>query len=129
METRVHHSIGAIINGPTDYPVKNVPVWVSVSERYPVGAMIALTAGTVIPAGTPVKIDKLGGTATALTSGDAEDEVCVGFTENDAYCDVAGKAYVDIVIAGRLLIDRAPADAAAFAGKVAGVTFVKEATE
>lgn len=129
METRVHHSIGAIVNGATDYPVKNVPVWVSVSERYPVGAMIALTAGTVIPAGTPVKIDKLGGTATAMTSGEASGTDCIGFTENDAYSDVAGKAYVDIVTKGILLIDRAPEDAAAFAGKVPGVIFVKEVTE
>lgn len=129
METKTHHSIGAIINGTTDYPLKNVPVWMSIDERYPVGAIIALTAGTVIPAGTPVKIDALGGTATALTSGEAESGECVGFTENDAYSDAEGSAFVDIVTKGRLLIDRAPEDAAAFAGKVPGVTFVKEAAE
>ena len=129
METRIHHSIGAIINGSTAYPFKNVPVWMSVTERYPVGATIALTAGTVIPAGTPVKIDALGGTATVLTSGDAEEGGCIGFTENDVYSDKEGSAFVDIVTKGVLLIDRAPEDAASFADQVPGVTFVKEAAE
>lgn len=125
----LNHSIGAWVNKKTDYPVKNVPVWVSVLERYPVGATMALTAGQLIPAGTAVKIDALGGTATAMTSGEAESNECIGFLENDVYSEVEGKASVDIVTKGVLLIDRAPADAAAFAGKVPGVTFVKEAAE
>ena len=125
----IHHSLGAIVNAKTDYPVKNVPVWMSITERYPVGALIDLTAGEVIPAGSPVKIDGLGGKATVMNSGEASGTDCVGFTENDAYCDEAGKAQVTIVTGGQLLIDRAPEDAAAFAGKVPGVTFVKESAE
>lgn len=125
----LNHSIGAWVNKKTDYPVKNVPVWMSVLERYPAGATMALTAGQVIPAGTAVKIDALGGTATALTSGEAESGECIGFLENDVYSEVEGKASVDIVTKGVLLIDRAPEDAASFIGKVPGITFVKESAE
>ena len=60
---------------------------------------------------------------------DTESGKCIGFLENDVYSDVEGKASVDIVTKGVLLIDRAPADAASFIGKVPGITFVKEATE
>lgn len=123
----VHGSINAIRNGATDYPISNVPVWIRVIERYPDGGMITLSPGVVIPAGTPVGISGLGGKLSALTAEDAGSKTCIGFTENDAYCDQAGEAQVTIVTKGVLGIDRCPDDAEAFIGKVFGVSVFREA--
>lgn len=50
--------------------MSNVPVWISVIERYPVSGIVTLEAGVLIPAGSPVAIVGLGGEATLLTSAD-----------------------------------------------------------
>lgn len=120
-------SINSLQNGSTEYPMPNVPVWISVIERYPVSGIVTLEAGVLIPAGSPVAIVGLGGEATLLTSADVGSKTCIGFTENDAYSDEDGKAFVDIVTKGILGIDRCPADAAAFIGKVVGITVFREA--
>lgn len=128
MGNLLHNSINAFPNTSKDLDVKNIPVWLNVWERYPVGAVIDVSAKKFIPAGTPVKIDGLGGAATVLTSSDSA-QPCVGFTENDIYSEEACKAQVTIVTRGVALLDRMPEDAATFVGKFPGITFVKESEE
>ena len=119
-------SINFISNGVTTYKASNVPVWMAVLERYPVSGVITLSAGYVIPAGSPVAISGIGGEVSVLTSSDVGSKVCVGFTENDVYSEVGGKSSVDIVTKGTLCIDRCPDDAEAFIASVPGITVLRE---
>ena len=119
-------SINFISNGVTTYKASNVPVWMAVLERYPVSGVITLSAGDVIPAGSPVAISGIGGEVSVLTSSDSGSKVCIGFTENDVYSEAGGKASVDIVTKGALCIDRCPDDAEAFIASVPGITVLRE---
>ena len=117
------HSFGNTSSGPVE--VERVVLWDSVDERYPVGAVLNVSdtypAGKVIPAGTPVSVDKLGGTATIGGSspiGLTLDDVTMGTD----FCTLT------IVTRGRILEDRYSGTAYTAAQKKAltGITFIKE---
>ena len=65
-----------------------VPIWIMVDEFLPVGAYVAVSeiypVGTKIPAGTPIQVDKIGGTVTL--NGSAPQ----GLTYEDAYVGTNG---------------------------------------
>lgn len=65
-----------------------VPIWIMVDEFLPVGGYIAVSetypVGTKIPAGTPISVDKVGGTVTL--NGTAPQ----GLTYEDAYVGTDG---------------------------------------
>lgn len=65
-----------------------VPIWIVVDEFLPVGAYLAVSetypVGTKIPAGTPIQVDKVGGTVTL--NGTAPQ----GLTYEDAYVGTDG---------------------------------------
>lgn len=80
MKTKYGNSL---THGKTDYTVGSVAVWLRADEFMPAGAYLAksttYTLGTKIPAGTPIAVDKIGGTVTL--NGTAPD----GLTYEDAY--------------------------------------------
>lgn len=115
--------------GPKTYDaqtVERINVWDRTDEFYPVGAVLKASAtyaeGTVIPAGTPVTIDKVGGTATIGGSSPT------GLTYEDV---VMGSEFatLTIVTRGTLLISRVKANiTAAQQTTLKGfIIFVKEA--
>lgn len=76
-----------------------VPIWIMVDEYLPVGGYIAASetypVGTKIPAGTPISVDKVGGTVTL--NGSAPQ----GLTYEDAYVGTNGCS-LTIVSRGQL---------------------------
>ena len=117
------HSFGNTSAGPVE--VERVVLWSDVYERYPVGAMLKVSEtypeGTVIPAGTPISVDKPGGTATLNSTspmGLTLDDVTMGAD----FCTLT------IVTRGRILEDRYSGTAYTAAQKKAltGITFIKE---
>lgn len=118
------HSFGNTSAGPVE--VERVVLWDKVEERYPVGAVLKVSTtykeGTVIPAGTPVSVDKLGGTATI--NGTAP----IGLTLDDVTMG-ADFCTLTIVTRGRILEDRYSGTAYTSAQKTAlkgNITFIKE---
>lgn len=117
------HSFGNTSAGPVE--VERIVLWESVYERYPVGAILKASEtykeGTLIPAGTPISVDKLGGTAT-LNGTDP-----IGLTLDDV---VMGEDFctLTIVTRGRILEDRYKGTAYTTTQKNAltGITFIKE---
>lgn len=71
-----------------DTDLGRVPIWIMVDEFLPVGAYLAVsetyTVGMKIPAGTPIQVDKIGGTVTL--NGTAPQ----GLTYEDAYVGADG---------------------------------------
>ena len=118
------HSFGNTSAGPVE--VERIVLWESVYERYPVGAVLKVSttypAGTLIPAGTPISVDKLGGTATLNGSapmGLTLDDVTMGAD----FCTLT------IVTKGRIMEDRYKGTAYTTAQKNAlknSITFIKE---
>lgn len=97
----------SFVNATTESDVaKYIPLWAEISERFDGGATIPLddtnTLGTVIPAGTPISVDKLGGTV------ELNGDTPLGYTEKDAIIGENG-APVDIVTRGKMYIDRCEA--------------------
>lgn len=90
-------------NAPT---IERINVWDRTDEFYPVGAVLPVSTtypeGTIIPAGTPVAIDKVGGTPTlnsATPTGHTYEDVVMG----------SEFATLTIVTRGTLLISRVKA--------------------
>lgn len=75
-------------HGSEDFSVGAVPLWARVDEIMPGGAFVPVdttnTVGKLIPAGTAVSIDKIGGTTTM--GGDAP----LGLTLEDSYVGADG---------------------------------------
>lgn len=75
-------------HGSKDYSVGSVSLWARVDEIMPCGAFVPVdstnTVGKLIPAGTAVSIDKIGGTTTL--GGEAPQ----GLTLEDAYVGADG---------------------------------------
>lgn len=116
-------SFGNTSAGPAE--VERIVLWESVQERYPVGAVLKVSEtykeGTLIPAGTPVTVDKLGGPATlngASPTGLTLTDVPMGAD----FCTLT------IVTKGRIMEDRYQGTAYTAAQKKAltGITFIKE---
>lgn len=117
------HSFGNTSAGPVE--VERIVLWEKVEERYPVGAVLkasdAYKEGTLIPAGTPISVDKLGGTATL--NGTAP----IGLTLDDVTMG-ADFCTLTIVTKGRIMEDRYNGTPYTTAQKKAlvGITFIKE---
>lgn len=125
-----HSTLNVYSSVKKDVPVQNIPVWLHVDERYPVGGTLTVTPNKKIPAGTPVSIDKLGGTVTVIDTEGVSTATPVGLLENDVFSDAEGSvANVDIVTKGQVLISRCPAEAAKLAAKLPNITMIAEATE
>lgn len=75
-------------HGKTEVGADMIALWPKVDEFYPAGAYLApdetYTVGTKIPAGTPVGVDKIGGTVTL------NGEAPTGLTYEDAYMGANG---------------------------------------
>ena len=117
------HSFGNTSAGPAG--VERVVLWLDVYERQPAGAVLKVSdtypEGTIIPAGTPITVDKLGGAATlngATPIGLTLDDVTMGAD----FCTLT------IVTRGRILEDRYSGTAYTAAQKKAltGITFINE---
>ncbi len=95
------HSFGNTSAGPVE--VERIVLWESEYERYPVGEVLKPTTtypeGTLIPAGTPIAVDKLGGTATLNGSSP------LGLTLDDVVMG-ADFCTLTIVTKGRIMEDR-----------------------
>lgn len=117
------HSFGNTSAGPVE--VERIVLWESVTERYPVGAVLKASAtykeGDLIPAGTPISVDKLGGEATLNGTSP------IGLTLDDVTMG-ADFCTLTIVTKGRILEDRYNGTAYTAAQKKAltGITFIKE---
>ncbi len=117
------HSFGNTSAGPVE--LERVVLWDKVDERYPTGAVLAVSdtypEGTVIPAGTPITVDSLGGIATLNSSSP------IGLTLDDVTMG-ADFCTLTIVTKGRILEDRYSGTAYTSAQKKAltGITFIKE---
>lgn len=88
-----------------------VPLWLYVNKRWPAGASISVAPGDYIPAGSPIIVDKIGGTATIFTDGVDDEKDVVGLSWNDVYVNPNMKnpvATVAIVTDGAVLSDRLP---------------------
>ncbi len=117
------HSFGNTSAGPVE--VERIVLWESVQERYPVGAVLKVSdtykEGALIPAGTPITVDRLGGAATlngASPTGLTLDDVTMGAD----FCTLT------IVTKGRIMEDRYQGTSYTAAQKKAltGITFIKE---
>ena len=118
------HSFGNTSAGPVE--VERVVLWGDVYERYPVGAVLKASdtypEGKLIPAGTPISVDKLGGTATLNGSSP------MGLTLDDVVMG-ADFCTLTIVTKGRILEDRYQGTPYTTVQKNAlkgGITFIKE---
>lgn len=118
------HSVGSKTAGPQT--VTRMPLWDGTCEFYPAGAYLAVdstyTEGSVVYAGTPATIDKVGGTVTL--GGDAPNAL----TYDDVTMGPAG-ATLTLVIRGTILESRSSityTDAQRTALK-GSITFIKEA--
>lgn len=122
MKTKYGNSFN---HGTESVSVDALSVWAEVSEMYPTGAFVKVdgtnTVGTKIPAGTPIAVDKVGGTVTL--NGTAP----IGCTYEDAYVGTDG-CTVGIVTKGVLNESLTEATiTSAQKNKLTGITFVKEA--
>lgn len=120
--TNYGNSFGAKHTDPVG--LERITLWDTIYERILVGATLPVSTatpeGTVIPAGTPVAVDKLGGTATL--NADAP----IGLTEEDV---VMGSEFATLTIVKRGIIyaDRTKATITdAQKAALPGITFVKE---
>ena len=107
--------------------LERIALWDRIDEKLLVGATLkaggSYPEGKVIPAGTPIAVDKLGGTAT-LDSATPD-----GLTENDV---VMGSEFAtfSIVKRGIIYVDRTKATISEAQQKLLpGITFVKELSE
>lgn len=94
------------------FDVGNKPVWESVDELWTAGGVVtpAPAAGTLIPAGTPVYCDGMGGKAT-IYDGVTPLTKVTGLVWNDVYVDDTMSdigATVAIVTKGKILKNRCP---------------------
>lgn len=90
---------------------QTVPIWLHIIKRWPSGGEIAVQPGDYIPAGTPIIIDKVGGTAKIFQDGVDDENDVIGLTWNDVYVHpsmVSPTATVAIVTDGTVLRDRLP---------------------
>lgn len=122
MKTKYGNSFN---HGTESVSVDALSVWAEVSEMYPTGAYIKVdgtnTVGTKIPAGTPIAVDKVGGTVTL--NGTAP----IGCTYEDAHVGTDG-CTVGIVTKGVLNESLTEATITSTQkNKLTGITFVKEA--
>lgn len=104
--------------------LERITLWDTIYERILVGATVpvsdATPEGTVIPAGTPVSVDKLGGTATL--NADAP----IALTEEDV---VMGSEFATLTLVKRgvFYVSRSKATITeAQQAALPGITFVKE---
>lgn len=112
-------------NKKVESPVlERIALWDRIDEKLLVGATLkaggSYPEGTVIPAGTPASVDKLGGTITL------NSETPEGLTENDV---VMGSEFAtfSIVKRGIIYVDRTKATISEAQKKaLPGITFVKE---
>lgn len=113
-----------------------IPVWNSVDELYPSGCTLnTQTADTVIPAGTAVYVDKMGGEAVVydstetLTRTEGNDTVYLevtGLLLEDVYIGSDG-ATGTVVTKGSILSARAATLSAAVKNALSGrITFIAE---
>lgn len=98
------NSFNAETSGPVSVGIRSL--WKSAREFYPGGAYLAPSdeypAGTTIPAGTPVSVDKPGGTPTFNSS------TPEGLTYEDIYVGTDG-ATVTICTRGEIMVKRTEA--------------------
>lgn len=90
----------------------NTPIWESVDELWTAGGVVtpAPAVGTLIPAGTPVYCDEMGGKVTVYDGTTPLTKV-TGLTWNDVYVDpvmTEQQATVAIVTKGKVLKNRCP---------------------
>lgn len=117
------HSFGNTSAGPVE--VERVVLWAKVEERYPTGVVLKVSdtypKDKVIPAGTPVSVDKLGGTATLNGTSP------IGLTLDDVVMG-ADFCTLTIVTRGTIMEDRYSGTTYTAAQKKAltGITFIKE---
>lgn len=102
-------------------------LWPRADEFYPCGAMVVVdttnTVGKKIPAGTPVGLDKIGGTVTLGSAATTP----VGLTYEDAWVGTDG---CSLTIVTKGVINESLSEASvttAQKGKLYGITFIKEA--
>lgn len=110
------------------YDAGKVPIWLFADEFYPAGCTLNnQTAGTTIPAGTPVYVAKMGGEATVIdgSSVTAPESGVTGLLYEDVYIGTNG-ATGTIVTKGQVLAKRIPAISAAVAALLPGITLVNE---
>lgn len=101
-------------------------IWPRADKFYPCGAFIKVdttnTVGTKIPAGTPVQIDKIGGSTLIGSAATAP----VGLTYEDAYVGTEGCS-LTIVTAGDFNESLSSATISAVQkAKLTSITFIKE---
>lgn len=113
----------------TTYQLSVEVPWIRAEKFYPCGVQVAVdstyTVGTKIPAGTPVGIDKIGGTVTLAAKATAP----VGLSYEDAYVGTDGCS-LTIVTAGDFnesLYEGATAITATQKTALKGINFIKEA--
>ena len=102
----------SFVGGRESLDAGKTPLWLSVDETYPGGCVLTGSAGTVIPAGTAVKVSKPGGAATVYTSEDSSPSpVVTGLLLEDVVIGNAG-ATGTVVTKGQYLASRGAALAA-----------------
>ena len=116
----------SFVSGRESIDASRTPLWLSVDETYPGGCVLTGSAGTVLPAGTAVKVTKPGGTATVYTSGDStSNPVVTGLLLEDVVIGNAG-ATGTVVTKGQYLASRGAALAANVRAAVEGrISFVE----
>ena len=114
-----------------DFAAGKVPIWLHTDEFYPAGCTLnGQTAGTTIPAGTPVYVEKMGGEATVYGSdaepGEGETLEVTGLLLEDVYIGNVG-ATGTVVTKGQVLAKRIPDLSAAVKAAISGrITLVNE---
>lgn len=115
----------------SNFDAGKVPIWLFVDELYPSGCTLKnQTAGTTIPAGTPVYVSKMGGEATVYDSTSApsagETLEVTGLLYEDVYIGTEG-ATGTIVTKGQVLAKRIPTLSAAVKAAIENrITLVNE---
>lgn len=115
----------------TDFDAGKIPIWLHTDEFYPAGCTLnEQTEGAVIPAGTPVYVEKMGGEATVYASDAApaagKTLEVTGLLLEDVTIGNDG-ATGTIVTKGQVLADRIPELSAAVIAAISGrITLVHE---
>ena len=116
----------SFVSGRESINASRTPLWLSVDETYPGGCVLTGSKGTVIPAGTAVKVTKPGGAATVYTAEDSTSSpVVTGLLLEDVTIGEAG-ATGTVVTKGQYLASRGAALAANVRAAVEGrISFVE----
>lgn len=105
-------------------------VWHTITEKYPVGGSIDVTkykAGDLVPAGSMVALDVIGGKAEIVTKDDAVKlKDVIGLTQGDIYVPENAVAITtDVVTKGMVEADLIPEVPAEVVAKLSGITFAR----